>query len=84
MDAQSQVRTELIEFLSTVTRPGVSVADVDDGENLIDAGIIDSLVMVQIIMELETRYGLNLASAGVDPGELVSINGIIGAIARQG
>lgn len=83
MDEPDQVRLSLIEYLATIIRPGYSLSTVDDDQNLIDSGIIDSLSVIRIIAYLETDHGVNLADSGVDPGTLVSIAGILDAIARK-
>lgn len=83
---------KLIAFLSTVAVPGVSVSEITAGItngtgghdlNLVQAGIIDSFAIIQIISYLEQNYGLNLLKAGISPAELVSIGGIMTAIERS-
>ncbi len=81
MDRQQQ-RENLIEFLNSVARPGYRADDIDDHSNLIDAGIIDSFALIQIIFHLEQNYGCNLQALGIDPADLGSINGMLTAIAR--
>ncbi len=76
-------REELVGFLNTVARPGCQVEEIEDDSNLIDAGIIDSLALIQIIFYLEQEYDLHLQALGIDPGDLGSINGILAAIARS-
>ena len=77
-----QTREDLLRFLDTVTRPDQQIHGVADDVNLIDAGLIDSFALIQIIMYLEERFGLNIRRDGVDTGDLVSVAGILGAIAR--
>lgn len=74
------VRLELIAFLNTVVRPGQSVDGAGDATNLIDAGVIDSLALIQIIFWLEQNHDLHLHKLGIDPSELASINGILKSI----
>ena len=75
---------ELLGFLHTVARPGCLLDDVDDNTNLIDAGIIDSFALIQIILYLEQEYDLRLQTLAIDPGDLGTIDGILAAIARAG
>jgi len=77
---RSAVRDELIDFLNTVVRPGQSVNGAGDETNLIDAGVIDSLALIQIIFWLEQNHGLHLHTLGIDPSELASIGGILNSI----
>ena len=81
MDSQRQ-RFELVDFLSTVAKPGCSLENMDDDVNLILADIIDSFALIQIIFHLEQNYGLDLLKLGVDPGDLATIGGIMAAVNR--
>jgi acyl carrier protein len=74
-------RAALIRFIGTIARPGQSAEGLADDQNLIDAGVIDSLAMVQIIMYLEREHGVDLLKAGFDPAELASVAGIRKVIA---
>ena len=74
-------RAEVIRFLGTIARPGQSAEGCADDQNLIDAGVIDSLAMVQIILHLEKDHGVDLLKSGFDPAELASVGGILRAIA---
>jgi len=75
-------RDELLVFLNSVARPGCQVDDIEDDRNLIDADIIDSFALIQIISWLEQKHGLNLQEVGIDPADLGRIGGILDAIAR--
>lgn len=76
-------REGLIEFLNTVAKPGSSIDDIDDDTDLIQAGVIDSFALIQIITYLEQNYDLNLQRLGIDPIALGTIGGIIAAISRS-
>jgi acyl carrier protein len=84
MRNRQHLREEVVGFLNTVARPGCRVDGMDDDTSLIDAGIVDSFAVVQIISYLEQNYGLDMQALAVDPGDLGSINGILAAIARSG
>jgi acyl carrier protein len=73
-------RAELIRFLGTIARSGQTLEGVADDQNLVDAGVIDSLAMVQIIVHLEQDHGVNLLAGRVDPAELSSVAGILKVI----
>ena len=79
---QLVLKNELVSFLNTVTKPGFLVDGMDDDTNLVDAGIMDSLALIQIIFYLEQNHDLHLQSLGIDPGDLATINGIMSAIER--
>ena len=75
--SKAQLREQWIEFLDTIALPGPKIDTVDDDVNLFDAGILDSLAVVQIIMRLEQNHGVNFYSGGIDPSELETIGGIL-------
>ena len=74
-------REKLLTFLNSVAKPGSSVSLIDDeNTNLVRSGVIDSFAIIQIIFYLEQDYGLDLPALGIDPSDLVSIEGILSAI----
>ena len=74
-------REKLVTFLDSVDKPGSSVSDIDDDNtNLVRSGVIDSFAIIQIIFYLEQDYGLDLPALGIDPADLVSIEGMLSAI----
>ena len=72
-----QQRADLLGFLKTIVKPGGNIDQAADADNLFDAGILDSLAVIQIIVYLEQSHGVNLAEQGIDPTELASIGGIL-------
>ena len=83
MSPREQRRAELVAFLRTIQRPDCPIDGIADDANLVDAGLIDSLATLEIVNYLESAYGLDLAESGVDPAEIVSINGVLALIERE-
>jgi acyl carrier protein len=81
--SRDEQRRQIVAFLRTIQRPGAAVDAVADEENLFDAGVVDSLAMLQIILLLERQYGIELSRGGFDPTELHSIGAILGLIERR-
>jgi acyl carrier protein len=82
MDEGERRREGLVRFLGMISRAGQTLDGVGDDVNLVDAGIIDSLAMVQIIVHLEQEHAIDLLSSGIDPAELSTIGGILRSIER--
>jgi len=82
MTDRERLREKLVNFLNSVARPGCQVDDIEDDRNLIDADIIDSFALIQIISWLEQNHGLNLQELGIDPADLGRIDRILDAITR--
>ena len=83
MHEDTQIRIEVLQFLGTIARPGQRISDLNDNENLIEAGIIDSLSLVHIILYLESQHGVDLQLSGIDPTEIGSVAGMLAVIERQ-
>ncbi len=84
MTGRERIRAEVVAFLNSVARLGCRADGVADETNLVDAGIIDSLALVEIVAFLEERHGLDFRRLGLDPDDLASIGGILGSIRRAG
>lgn len=82
VNERERAREDLMVFLGTIVRPGIDPSSFSDDTNLIDVGVIDSLALIQIISYLEQNHGLDLQAGGVDPNDLGSVLGILGAIER--
>jgi len=80
MADMDDTRATLVRFLGTIVRSGQTLDGVDDDQNLIDAGVIDSLAMVQIIVHLEKDHGVDLRMGNIDPAALASVAGILRVI----
>ncbi len=72
-------RQKLRDYLAGIARPGRSLTDLADDDNLFDAGVLDSLAVIQIILYLE-QQGVDLAASGIAPEQLGTIAGILAAL----
>jgi len=74
---RDSVRGELVAYLQSIARPGADFAAVGDDTNLFDAGLLDSLAVVEIIQHLEREYGVRIRDGGFDPRELGTFAGML-------
>jgi len=81
---RSANRERLLEFLQTIRRPEKPLDDFRDGDNLVGAGLIDSLAVLEIILFLEAEFRIDFSSTGVDPSQLMTIPAILDLIERAG
>jgi acyl carrier protein len=79
---RQQCKNELMAFLGTIQKPGYSIEAIDADESLVESGCLDSLAVVQIIVYLENRHGIDFHGWAGDPRELRSINSILDLISR--
>ena len=64
-------------FLDTIRRPHLPLSEIKDCDSLVGSGLIDSLAVLEIVLYLETQYGIDFTNGGFDPAELGSIDGIL-------
>ncbi|MBP2673309.1 MAG: hypothetical protein H6Q84_149 [Deltaproteobacteria bacterium] len=77
-------RERLLAFLDGIRRPDKPISAVRDSDNLVAAGLIDSLAVLEIVMFLETQFSVDFSATGVDPTRLMSIPSILDVIERHG
>lgn len=55
-------------------------AELSDTDSLIEAGLIDSTGILELVAFLETEFNLNMADADIVPDNLDSIKSIVGYV----
>ncbi len=73
-------RERLLRFLDAIRRPETPLAAIREDENLIRAGLIDSLAVLEIIVFLETEFEIEFPATGLDPGHLTTVTAILDLI----
>lgn len=64
------IQRELIEFLNSQT--GAS-GECDVSMNLIEQGVLDSLLVTDLVLFVQNRFGIELTPRDISPGNLSSI-----------
>ena len=84
---REETRADLLRFLRSIQRPDVAPigggGDFDEHTGLVDAGLIDSLAVIQIISYLEETHGIDFRTSGLDPESLGSVAGILDLISLR-
>ena len=78
-----QVLDELKTFLRTIQKPNTPVDSVGIDEPLVASGLVDSLAIMQIVVYLEERYGIDFAAGGFDPDRLGTMGGIVDLVLQS-
>jgi len=78
--SREQMAQSLIQFLRTIQKPGRNVDSIGVNDGLVSSGLIDSLAIVQIVVYLESTYGIDFAAGGFDPERLATITSILDLI----
>jgi acyl carrier protein len=82
-EKRGQRRQDLIRFLREIQKAGLPVESLNDNDELVASGLIDSLALLQIVTYLEEAYGIDFSVRGVDPEQLGSIGSILGLIEQE-
>ncbi|MGE5276403.1 MAG: phosphopantetheine-binding protein [Acidobacteriota bacterium] len=76
-------RERLLRFLDGIRRPDRRLSEIEEGENLVQSGLIDSLALLEIVSFLESEFGVDFSSTGLDPGRLTTIPSILDLIETE-
>jgi acyl carrier protein len=74
---QSPHRDGVLAFLRTIQKPDRPLDGIAETDSLVEAGLIDSLALLEIIAFLEATYGIDFAVTGLEPEQLTSVSGIL-------
>ena len=72
-----------MRFLRSIQRPDQPLEQIEEDEGLVESGLVDSLAVMQIVVHLEEKYGIDFAEHGLDPLELHSVGSILDLIERR-
>ena len=75
-------RDPIRQQISEILREKSSV-DVGVVEDLIDAGVLDSLTFVELILELEQRFNLSVDITSLELDDLRSVERIVDFVIRN-
>lgn len=77
---REQAKQDFLTYLRTIQKPTKKLENVGLNDGLVSTGVIDSLAIVQIVVYLESTYGINFAESGFDPDRLATIASILDLI----
>ena len=70
------MKNEIREYL-TANRASASHAEFSDCESLLEAGVIDSVTMVDLITFMESRYGITVDEDDMIPENFDTVDAIV-------
>jgi acyl carrier protein len=82
-DGNSDIRTDMRGFIEKnflYLRPDVELSDTDD---FLALGIIDSLGFVELVEEVQSRYGISIDDVEITEDNFGSIDAISGFVERK-
>jgi acyl carrier protein len=72
-------RDPILVFLSEAN-PGIAIDQVDDDDDLVELGYIDSLRILELVMVFEQTYELTIMLESIDPRAFRTVGGICGVM----
>lgn len=69
----NNIKQQIIEIFKN---HNINISAVDEEKSLIEAGIIDSVTFVNILLEIEESLNIEIDFEKVDLASIVSINGL--------
>ena len=79
-DVREHVLTALAEPLA---QAGIGAGDASDDLDLLDAGLIDSFGILELISEVEQHFGVEIDFEELDPDELTVLGSFAAFVATQ-
>lgn len=79
MPERSQIEADILQFVQARCPQSTLAVDTD----LLDEGVLDSLLLVDLIFRLEERYGVTLGGDQVSPGNFRSVKVIADLVQKQ-
>jgi methoxymalonate biosynthesis acyl carrier protein len=77
-----QYREGLVSGIRSVLRDHLNVLVDSPDADLLETGLVDSIGLVELILQLEDRFGMALPMDSLEIDDLRSINTIAGLITR--
>jgi acyl carrier protein len=78
-NAQS-VETELLAFMHA---RGQRLINVTADTDLLETGLLDSLLLIDLILHIEETYGVQFGSDDVDPANFMTVAAIVNLILKR-
>ena len=83
MTDNDQVRSEMREFVEESFLYLKPDLELGPGDNLLQLGVIDSLGFVELVEEVQARYGVRVADVEITEENFGSIDAIAGFVERK-
>lgn len=83
MEQRGTIEQDVRRFITENFPLGGSGYELAGGDSLLEAGVIDSVGVLELIEHLEATYGLQIPDADVLPENLDSIDAIAQYVARR-
>ena len=80
---KNEIETEVRQFIATNFLLRDDRAAIDDDDSLLDAGLIDSTGVLELVGFLETRFTIHMEDSEIVPANLDSVRAIVSFITQK-
>lgn len=80
---QADIAREIREFIADNFLFREDRSDVSDSESLLDAGLVDSTGILELVAFLEQHFNIQMADADIVPENLDSVQAITAYVTRK-
>lgn len=78
-----ETKQKIREFIVETFLFGAEDAQIEDGESLLESGIVDSTGVLELVGFLESEFGLEVKDDELVPENLDSIDNLAGFVERK-
>lgn len=75
--------SEIGKTIRTYIQNNLMVAELDDSDSFLDTGIIDSLGIVDLMLFLESEYGIKVKSKDISPENFDSVERLVDFVIKS-
>jgi acyl carrier protein len=79
----TELSAKIKEFIITEVNPELNLSHLDDGEPLIESGIVDSLGVLKIMSFLDESFGVDLSSEEIKLENFRDVRTICELVSKQ-
>lgn len=77
-------RQYVLDYLQNqASKKGVILGEVDENQNLLDLGVLDSLGFVQMLMAMESALNVEIDFGEMDAAEFTTLTGLVAVSAKS-
>lgn len=70
------VRNIILEWIASNALEPIDTAALDDATDLVEAGVLDSFAIIDLIVHLEASTGRKIDVTSIDPEEFTTLGGL--------
>ena len=75
---EKEIREHILtELRARAKRLGVTADEINEDENFIETGLVDSFGLLELLTSIEKKFNIQINFSGLDPSEFSTLKGIV-------